>query len=236
MRKNEIAKNLSSIKKEIKNEIKNDHQDTQLVAVTKYSPVEDVIMAYEAHHYDFGENRVSDLEEKAALFKNQHFNKVRWHFIGHLQTNKVRELLKIPNLYAIHSVDSLRLLEELLKREQDFSGKELKIFFQVNTSHEDEKSGFESVDELKMAVEILSTRVGSKLKLVGLMTMGTIRTTEFETEALRCFRDLNSIAQNLEKTFGLKSRLKLSMGMSQDYKLAIMAGSDYIRVGSAIFK
>jgi uncharacterized pyridoxal phosphate-containing UPF0001 family protein len=126
--KTQIAKNLSALKKEIKG--------AHLVAVTKYSPVEDLMIAYEAHQYDFGENRVQDLQEKAAVFHEKELNKVKWHFIGHLQTNKVRDLLKIPHLYAIHSVDSLRLLEELIKRESDFIGPELKLFFQVNTSHE----------------------------------------------------------------------------------------------------
>lgn len=228
MKKTEIAKNLSLIKKEIKS--------TQLVAVTKYSPVEDVILAYQAHQYDFGENRVQDLADKAQLFKEQELTKVRWHFIGHLQTNKVRELFKIPNLYAIHSVDSLRLLEELIKRESDLIVSELKLFFQINTSHETEKSGFETAEELNSAIELLTSRACSKLKLYGLMTMGTIRTSEFEVEAMRCFRDLNSIARNLENTYSLKEKLKLSMGMSQDYKIAILAGSDFIRVGSAIFK
>lgn len=228
MKKTEIAKNLSLIKKEIKS--------TQLVAVTKYSPVEDVILAYQAHQYDFGENRVQDLADKAQLFKEQELTKVRWHFIGHLQTNKVRELFKIPNLYAIHSVDSLRLLEELIKRESDLIVPELKLFFQINTSHETEKSGFETAEELNSAIELLTSRASSKLKLYGLMTMGTIRTSEFEVEAMRCFRDLNSIARNLENTYSLKEKLKLSMGMSQDYKIAILEGSDFIRVGSAIFK
>lgn len=228
MKKTEIAKNLSLIKKEIKS--------TQLVAVTKYSPVEDVILAYQAQQYDFGENRVQDLADKAQIFKEQELTKVRWHFIGHLQTNKVRELFKIPNLYAIHSVDSLRLLEELIKRESDLIVPELKLFFQINTSHETEKSGFETAEELNSAIELLTSRASSKLKLYGLMTMGTIRTSEFEVEAMRCFRDLNLIARNLENTYSLKEKLKLSMGMSQDYKIAILAGSDFIRVGSAIFK
>lgn len=227
-RKSDIAKNLSTVKKECKN--------AQLVAVTKYSPVEDVILAYEAHHYDFGENRVQDLALKAQAFLDLNLNKVRWHFIGHLQSNKVRELFKIPNLYAIHSVDSLRLLEEMLKRESDLVSPEIKIFFQVNTSHEEEKTGFESSDELHRAIELLLARPSSKLKLCGLMTMGTIRTTEFEAEATRCFRDLGQIARGLESQFGIKNKLLLSMGMSQDYKLALASGSDYIRVGSLIFK
>lgn len=228
MNKTEIAKNLSTIKKEIKG--------AQLVAVTKYSPVEDIIAAYEAHHYDFGENRVQDLAEKARVFEEKGLNKVKWHMIGHLQTNKVRDLLKIPHLYAIHSIDSVRLLEELLKREHDFTGPELKLFFQVNTSHEEEKSGFESSEELHMALELLLNRGPSKLKLHGLMTMGTIRTEQFQDEAARCFKDLVSIAASVEEKFHLKQKLKLSMGMSQDYKIALEHGSDYIRVGSAIFK
>ncbi len=228
MRKTDIAKNLSAIKKEIKG--------SQLVAVTKYSPVEDVILAYEAHQYDFGENRVQDLQEKAAVFAEKNLSKVKWHFIGHLQTNKVRDLLKIPNLHAIHSVDSVKLLEELLKRENDFTGSELKLFFQVNTSREEEKSGFESAEELNHAIDLINSRTHTKLKFFGLMTMGTIRTDNFEAEALRCFKDLKSVASKIEKERSLKSSLKLSMGMSQDYKIALEAGSDYIRIGSAIFK
>jgi len=228
VKKNVIAKNLSSIKKELKK--------AHLIAVTKYSPIEDIITAYEAHHYDFGENRVQDLKDKAQKFSELGLSKVRWHFIGHLQTNKVRELFKIPKLYAVHSVDSLGLLEELIKRENDFVGTELKLFFQVNTSHEVEKSGFETAEELNRAIELLLSRNTSKLKLLGLMTMGTIRTSNFEEEASRCFRDLSAIAKNVEKFHSLKTPLKLSMGMSQDYKIAITAGSDFVRIGSAIFK
>jgi len=228
VRKAEIAKNLSAIKKEIKG--------AHLVAVTKYSPVEDVIAAYLAHHYDFGENRVADLAEKAKVLEEQGLTKVKWHMIGHLQTNKVRDLLKVPHLYAIHSVDSIRVLEELLKREGDFEGRELKLFFQVNTSQEEEKTGFESAEDLHRAIDLLLGRGPSKFKFSGLMTMGTIRTDLFEEEAQRCFSDLASIARSLEDKYGLTTKLQLSMGMSQDYKIALAEGSDYIRVGSAIFK
>ena len=228
MTKNEIAKKLTALKKELK--------ATQLVAVTKYSPIEDVILAYEAHQYDFGENRVTDLALKATAFLSEKRLKVRWHFIGHLQSNKVMALFKIPNLYAIHSVDSLHLLEELIKHESHLMVSEVNLFFQVNTSHEVEKSGFESKEDLNRAVELILKRPSSKLKFYGLMTMGTIRTADFEADALRCFKDLASVAHQLEISFGLKNKLKLSMGMSQDYKIALACGSDFIRVGSAIFK
>ncbi len=228
MKKTEISKKLSSLKKEL--------NDAQLVAVSKYSTVEDVVLAYECHHYDFGENRVQDLKEKTDFFFANNFKKVRWHFIGHLQTNKVRDLLKCQNLWAVHSIDSLRLLEEFLKRETDFLGNELKLFFQVNTSHETEKSGFESSEELLLAIKLLLSNPQSKYKLYGLMTMGTVRTDAFEEEARRCFKDLNRIARGLEEQLGLKFKLKLSMGMSQDYQIALAEGTDFVRIGSAIFK
>jgi pyridoxal phosphate enzyme (YggS family) len=228
MKPTEIAKKLTSIKKELKK--------VQLIAVTKYSAVNDIVVAYEAGQFDFGENRVSELLEKSFFFNENNLNKVKWHFIGHLQTNKVRELFKVHNLHAIHSVDSISLLEELIKRENDLKQPELKIFFQVNTSREIEKSGFETAEDLELAINLLKSRKGSKLKLFGLMTMGTFRTANFEVEAERCFNELKRIAEGLEVSFSLKDKLKLSMGMSQDYKIAINSGSDFIRIGSAIFK
>lgn len=227
VQKNEIETRLKKLKAELKK--------VELIAVSKYSEIEDVVRAYECGQLSFGENRVSDLEIKAEYFKNNNLKNVKWHFIGHLQSNKARDLLKIPGLYAVHSVDSLRLLEELLKKEHEFKGPELKIFFQINTSHENEKSGFESMDELKKAVQLLLTRTDSKLKIEGLMTMGAIRTEDVKASAIKSFRDLKAIREQLSTTFGL-SHLKLSMGMSGDYKEALAEGADYIRIGSLIFK
>lgn len=227
MSPNKIKQNISALKTECRG--------AHLVAVTKYSAIEDVVLAYEAGMHDFGENRTSDLMEKAEAFVEKKLDKVRWHFIGHLQTNKVRELLKVPNLFSVHSVDSLRLLEELFKREQDFKGTELKIFFQVKTSDEAEKSGFESWEELCSAVELMQLKKDSKFKLYGLMTMGSIRTENFEDSARKCFQELTRIKRALIDKYHLNS-LMLSMGMSQDYKIALEEGADYIRVGSKIFK
>lgn len=225
--KSRITKNINELRAETKG--------AQLVAVTKYSSLEEVLIAYEAGVLDFGENRTTDLQEKAQAFLERNLTKVHWHFIGHLQSNKVRELLRIPNLYAIHSVDSIRLLEELYKRESDFKGDKCKIFLQVNTSHEEEKSGFESTEELMEAVALMNKRQDSKLVLHGLMTMGAIRTDDFETEARKCFQTLKFVRQKLSERFHLND-LKLSMGMSQDYQIALSEGADYIRVGSKIFK
>ncbi|MBY0413442.1 MAG: YggS family pyridoxal phosphate-dependent enzyme [Bdellovibrionales bacterium] len=226
-----IEKDLRDRLKSLKGEL----NKACLIAVTKYSPIEDVELAYKLGQFDFGENRVPDLKAKADVFLLKNLNNVRWHFIGNLQTNKVKELVKIPNLWAIHSVDSIHLLEELLKRENEIVSESINVFFQVKTSHEEEKSGFESMEELKEALELLNSRKNSKLKLYGLMTMGAIRTTDIKGAAIASFKELKTIRDLLTKKYNLPE-LKLSMGMSGDYKEALEVGADYIRVGSLIFK
>jgi hypothetical protein len=212
-------------------DLKRELQGSTLVAVSKYSPIEDVAFAYSVGQLDFGENRVSDLLEKAEYFKAHNYSNVRWHFIGQLQTNKVKDLLKIPNLWAIHSVSSKKIVEELIKREHEFVGLELKLFFQLNTSNEDEKSGFESVIELIEAMKLVTALPKTKFKVFGLMTMGAIRTENFQESALKSFKELKIAREKI----GTKD-LKLSMGMSQDYKIALSEGADFIRVGSLLFK
>jgi hypothetical protein len=217
------------------NHIKNDLNEAVLVAVSKYSPVEDVALAYSLGQMDFGENRVADLAAKASSFQFNQRQNVRWHFIGTLQTNKVKELMKIPNLWAIHSVSSKKLLEEILRREGEFQGPELNLFFQLNTSKEEEKNGFDTVEEIAEAMEFLLSKKKSNLVCYGLMTMGSIRSDNFEEAAKKSFHDLKVARDFLAERLNLKD-LKLSMGMSQDYKMAIAEGADYIRVGSLIFK
>jgi uncharacterized pyridoxal phosphate-containing UPF0001 family protein len=109
----------------------------------------------------------------------------------------------------------------------------LNIFLQFNTSHETEKSGFLTVDELYEAINLIIKE--PKFHFMGLMTMGTIRTETIEAEATRCFTDLHNLKNQIEKNFHLDN-LKLSMGMSGDYQIAIKAGSDFVRIGSKIFK
>lgn len=217
------------------NLVKNDLNGAVLVAVSKYSPVEDVALAYSLGHMDFGENRVADLAAKASSFQFNQRQNVRWHFIGTLQSNKVKELMKIPNLWAIHSVSSKKLLEEIIKRAGEFQGVELNLFFQLNTSKEEEKSGFDTVEEIAEAIEFLLSKKISNLVCSGLMTMGSIREENFEEAAKKSFHELRVARDFLAKKFNLKD-LKLSMGMSQDYKIALEEGADYVRVGSLIFK
>jgi pyridoxal phosphate enzyme (YggS family) len=226
---NEIGKRLDLIRSSLDGR----SSRPELIAVTKYSPIEDVILAYENNQFDFGENRVQDLKAKSDLLSDKKYDLVRWHFIGHLQTNKVKELLNIPHLYAIHSIDSQKLVIELIKKKNELN-QDVEIYFQVNTSHEDEKSGFEDFNELQACVQSLLDE-NCHLKFKGLMTIATIRTENVDSEALRCFSELLKMKEQLEKNLGLHG-LKLSMGMSNDFKIALDFKSNYIRIGSAIFK
>jgi len=203
--------------------------ETQLLIVSKTRPIEDIIEYYDLGHRDFGENRVQELTQKAQSLSDR-CPEIRWHLIGHLQSNKLNALTKIPNLYAIHSVHDQALLEKLIKLQDKFS-KPLKIFLQVNTSGEEEKSGFESYEEVKAAALILTKASG--LELLGLMTMGTLRTEAFEEEAKRCFNMLDAMRLRLQDE--LHTTLQTSMGMSQDYKIAISSHANWVRIGTMMF-
>jgi hypothetical protein len=222
-RAREIALKVQGLRSEVPAHVK-------LVAVTKYSPIEDVVAAYQAGLRDFGENRVDDLLAKSAALHEQGLSDVRWHFIGHLQSNKIAKLAKIKNLVAIHSVDTKALLEHLLKREDSFLSEKIALYLEVNTSGESEKAGFVSKEELLQGLDQLSDHHG-RFYLAGLMTMATIRTDKQLEDARVCFRKLADLRQEL-----LPQPLLLSMGMSQDWKVAVEEGSDLIRVGSSLFR
>lgn len=205
-----------------------------LVAVTKYYPVDDVFMAYEAGHRDFGESRVQDLKKKSDELVQKGYNDVNWHFIGHLQTNKVNTLLKIPHLKYIHSVDSVKLLETLYSKSDLILSDKIDYFLQLKTTDEEEKHGIDGDHELADCLEFILDTKNSKFNFLGLMTIGKIRTEDFEQDARESFTKLKKYRMLIEKNYGMKN-LKLSMGMSDDYKIALDEGSDFIRLGSILF-
>jgi pyridoxal phosphate enzyme (YggS family) len=205
-----------------------------LVAVTKKQPVSDIEFAYRAGVRDFGENRVEELVEKAKECERLGLDDICWHFIGQIQSKKIPKLLSVKNLVAIHSIDSHITLQNLMKRQDDFKGQNLHLFLQVNTSNEKEKSGFIEWDELAAAINLLLNNEGQAFELFGLMTMSKLRTNNFEEDALKCFNQLKKIKFSLIKDFHLQD-LKLSMGMSNDFEVALQAGTDYLRLGSSIF-
>ena len=218
--KEEIAKNIQSIKKE------NETFNFTLVAVSKTKPNEYVMEAYNSGQRDFGENKVQELLPKfEALPKDIH-----WHFIGHLQRNKVK--LIIPFVHLIHSVDSLRLLNEINKQALKENIK-VDCLLQMFIAKEETKYGLDQ-DELK---DILDNHL-KKFKNVnvkGLMGMATF--TEDHSIIDSEFRYLKGIFDAIKKDYLLPNLNMdiLSMGMSHDYGVALKNGSNMIRIGSTIF-
>ena len=169
---------------------------------------------------DFGENRVKDLELRLKLFLKG-LPRCEMAFIKP-QSNKLNQLLKVKNLCSIHSIDSLKLLEKLYeKAPQHLESQNLSFFLQVKTSDEDEKSGFNSKEDVYKALNLVQNKkVGiTSLNFLGFMTMGKVRTEDFEQEAAKCFQGLVDLRAVLND-FSFED-LKLSMGMSQDYKIAL---------------
>jgi pyridoxal phosphate enzyme (YggS family) len=217
-----IADNIQKLKQEI--------APAKLLAVSKYSAIEEIIFAYEAGQRDFGENRVSELVEKALEFEKRGLSEVRWHFIGHLQSNKISKLLEVKNLYAIHSVDRLELLEKLLNKK---TNNKIIIFLEVKTSFEKEKQGFFDPEQINQALNLFTQLKNSNFEFGGFMTMAPIRVEDQEAAARASFEALLLLKKNLEKK---GKSIELSMGMSEDYHLALEYQTNWVRIGSKIFK
>jgi hypothetical protein len=220
-----IAENLRSVKSRIGSAAKRsgrEHGDIKLVAATKDVPAGLILEAINAGLTDIGENRVQEADQKFNALKGQ---QVTWHMIGHLQTNKVKAALGIFSV--IQSVDSERLADEISQRAQ----KTIDVFIEVNTSGEESKFGVSPEKAASLAGHISGLK---NLKLTGLMTIGPLSGDE---NAVRTsFRLLKSLFGQI-KGLNLPSvELKyLSMGMSQDFEIAIEEGSNLLRVGRAIF-
>lgn len=199
-----------------------------LVAVSKTHGAEQVRLAYQAGQRDFGENKVQELFEKALSL--QDLQDIRWHFIGHLQSNKVKLLLRVPNLFMVHSIDRLktaRLMDKHLASE----GRSLPILIQVNTSNESSKYGCQAHQSLELIEEIAALK---HLRISGLMTIGKLGGGE--ASARLCFSLLRNLQKDIIKEAKAEVALShLSMGMTNDYEFAIREGSTIVRIGQAIF-
>lgn len=189
-----------------------------MICVSKFHTNEAIMQAYQAGERDFGESRMQELLPKhEALPKD-----IRWHFIGHLQTNKVRQILSFVHL--IHSVDSLRLLE-CINREAEKIGRTVRVLLEVHVAKEETKSGFTPEELLSLDLP-LSTL--NHVEICGIMGMAT--NTDDQQEIRRCFREIKKLAHSLPIEQPI-----ISMGMSDDYLLAIQEGSTMLRIGSSIF-
>lgn len=226
---NKILHNLSLIKERINNACKANNRnpnEVKLLLATKTVPQERIKIALQAGHTLIAENKVQELKEKfEALQEIPHTN----HFIGHLQTNKIKEILKY-NVSCIQSLDRLDLAEKLHQRLQ-FENKNIEVFIQVNTSFEESKFGASPDNAIELVKQVAQLET---LKIKGLMTIGLLSA---EAEKVRkCFRLLKDIQQQIIALKIPNVEMKeLSMGMSGDLETAIAEGATIIRVGAAIF-
>lgn len=220
-----IVENLNSLKTQIANACEacgRKADDIILVAVSKTFPDSDVLEAFNAGQFNFGENKVQEMIKKQDVL-SQH--EIKWHLIGHLQTNKVKYIADFVHL--IHSVDSFKLALEIDKQAEKVK-RRIDILVQVNTSDEMQKSGVEVDETKKLCNEIKQLE---NINLCGLMTIGKF--TE-ETDIIRDnFRTLKNLYDEIKPDFSNFNYL--SMGMTSDFEIAIEEGANMLRIGSAVF-
>ena len=197
----------------------------RLICVSKTKPTEMLMEAYDAGARDFGENKVQELTEKYEVMPKD----IRWHMIGHLQRNKVKYI--VDKVYLIHSVDSLRLAEEISK-EALKKNVEVNILIEVNVAGEESKFGAGSKEDTISLVKSIAKLSGIHIK--GLMTIAPA--TDNPEECRVYFRKLKELSLEIDKLAIPNVEMKeLSMGMTGDYEVAIEEGATFVRVGTGIF-
>lgn len=202
-------------------------KDVKLICVTKFHPEATIMEAYEAGERNFGESRVQELIAKQPNLPDD----IRWHFIGHLQTNKIKFIADFVSL--IHGVDSLRVLKAI-NRHAARADRVVECLLQVHIADEQTKFGF-TVEELKELFEDKEFKNLKNVKIAGLMGMATF--TDDKEQVRGEFRFLKSLFDKIKQDYFAEEECfcELSMGMSEDYKIAIEEGSTMIRIGTAIF-
>lgn len=214
--------------KEIINEIKSElPQSTRLVAVSKFHPAEAISEAYDGGQRIFGESKVQELEEKYKVLPKD----IEWHFIGHLQTNKVKYIA--PYISMIHAVDSYKLLCEINKQAQK-ANRVIKCLLEIHIAKEDSKYGF-SFDSCRQMLDTEDWKGLENVSVCGVMGMATF--TDDDAEIRNEFKSLHDFFTELKNSYFSNDDnfREISMGMSDDYPIAIEEGSTMIRVGSKIF-
>ncbi|MCF6271326.1 MAG: YggS family pyridoxal phosphate-dependent enzyme [Melioribacteraceae bacterium] len=196
--------------------------DIRIVAISKTNPISSILEGLKVGITNFGENKAIEFRDKSKLI----IADLVWHFVGHLQRNKVKYVINAAEY--IHSVESFKLAEEINKRAKTI-GKVQNIFFEVNTSNEESKFGLSNYDELCELVKRCEEL--SNIQMCGLMTMASF--TSNETELRKNFSSLREMRDKINNK--TKSISELSMGMTNDYPIAIEEGATILRIGTAIF-
>jgi len=201
----------------------NQHQIIKIIAVSKSVGSNEISSMYDIGQRAFGENKVQDLKTKVETLEEL---PLEWHFIGRLQTNKINQLIDL-NPSLMHSCASLDMAKELDKR-LHVKGKTMSVLLQINSAYEDQKAGVLPEDALSVYEEIISTC--KNLKLKGVMSIGAHENDE------------KLIKKSFETTYNIYEKLQnkgakyCSMGMSNDYELAVECGANMLRIGSVLFK
>lgn len=200
--------------------------NVSLVAVSKFHPVEDLMEAYKAGQRIFGESRAQELVQKKQALPED----IEWHFIGQLQRKKVKDIA--PFIHTIHSIDSLKLIEEVEKQAAKHD-RIIRILLEIHVAQEETKAGF-TPGECRDLLLSFTPEKYPHVQIGGLMTMAT---NTDDTEQIRKeFRLLKSLFDDLKRTYLTDRDFNtLSMGMSADYEIAISEGSNMVRIGSTIF-
>jgi PLP dependent protein len=211
---------------QIKSELNAKH--VTLVAVSKTKPVEDILALYELGQRDFGENYVQELVEKHEQLPKD----IRWHFIGHLQSNKVKYIA--PFVHLIHGVDSEKLLKEINKQAAKLN-KVIDVLLQIHIAKEETKFGLDE-EELNLIISQFENLKIENIRVCGLMGMASfsedMNLVRSEFQYLKTLFDKCSALQLSSDNYQLST---LSMGMSSDYKIAMEEGSTMVRIGSLLF-
>ena len=198
-----------------------------LVAVSKTKPVSDLQEAYDAGQRVFGENHALEMRDKHEVLPND----IQWHFIGHLQTNKIKYI--IPFVTLIHSIDTANLLEAVNKEAKKHN-RVVDCLLQFHIAQEETKFGLD-MDEARQLLESEAFQQMENIRICGVMGMATF--TDDEVEIRKEFKRLKEIFDTLKKDYfaGQPQFKEISMGMSEDYPIAIEEGATLVRVGSKIF-
>lgn len=200
-----------------------------LVAVSKTKPVSDIKELYDLGHRDFGENYVQELVEKQVQCPED----IRWHYIGHLQSNKVKYIA--PFVHLIHGVDSLKLLMEINKQARK-NDRVIKCLLQVHIAQEETKFGFGDSELLEILEDVHKSKLMNELQHVEIAgLMGMASNTEDMEQVRREFKFLRLLYNQCSQLQGHHTIQTLSMGMSSDYQVAIEEGANMVRIGSLIF-
>ena len=215
-----IASNINDIRKQLPAQVR-------LIAVSKFKPAEDILEAYKAGQRLFGENKAQEMTAKHEVLPKD----IEWHFIGHLQTNKIKYI--IPFVHCIHSIDSAHLLAEV-ERHAAKAGRVVPCLLQFHIATEETKFGF-SMEEAEEMLQSADFKNWNHVEICGVMGMAS--NTENSSQVRQEFRHLKNIFDHLKNKYFPQQETfrEISMGMTGDYPIAVEEGSTLVRIGSAIF-